>query len=111
MYDKRMRGKRRLSASVDADVMDVAHSAVAEGRAENLSAWVNDALHLKADHDGRLRALEEFISEYEVEHGEITDVEIREASRRARTRAVVVRGQGQTTWERPGVRTGGQERA
>lgn len=110
MYDKGMTGKRRLSASVDAEVVDVAHQAVAEGRADNLSAWVNDALHLKADHDGRLRALEEFISEYEAEHGEITDVEIREASRRARGRAVVVRGQSQAAPQHPGVRTGDQER-
>jgi hypothetical protein len=37
-----MGSKERLSASVDADLV-----AVAEGRAESVSAWVNDALRLR----------------------------------------------------------------
>ena len=69
-----MKGKQRLSASVDADLMQAGQEAVAEGRAESMSAWVNDALRLKADHDRRMRALDEFIAAYEAEHGEITSV-------------------------------------
>jgi Arc/MetJ-type ribon-helix-helix transcriptional regulator len=84
--------KQRLSASVDAELVAVAQEAVAAGQAENVSAWVNDALRLKADHDRRLRAVDEFLAAYEAEHGEITDEEIREAARSARGRAVVVRG-------------------
>ncbi len=57
MYDDRMKGKQRLSASVDADLMQAGQEAVAEGRAESMSAWVNDALRLKADHDRRMRAM------------------------------------------------------
>ena len=53
---------------------------------------MNDALRLKADHDRRIRALDEFIAAYEAEHGVISDDEIRQAKRRARARAVVVRG-------------------
>jgi hypothetical protein len=53
---------------------------------------VNDALRLKADHDRRLRALDEFLVGYEAEHGEISEEEMREAARSARSRAVVVRG-------------------
>jgi len=87
-----MSAKQRLSASVDADLMAMAQEAVAAGRAENVSAWVNDALRLKADHDRRLRAVDEFLAAYEAEHGEITDQDIREAARSARGRAVVVRG-------------------
>jgi Arc/MetJ-type ribon-helix-helix transcriptional regulator len=85
--------KERLSASVDADVVAVAQEAVAEGRAESVSAWVNEALHLKAAHDQRLRALDEFVAAFEAEHGEISGAEMREAARRARGRAVVVRGE------------------
>jgi Arc/MetJ-type ribon-helix-helix transcriptional regulator len=70
----------------------VAQEAVAQGRAESVSAWVNDALRLKADHDRRLAALDDFIAAYEAEHGQITEQEVAEASRRARARAVVVRG-------------------
>jgi hypothetical protein len=61
--------KDRLSASVDAELIAVAHEAVTHGRAESVSAWVNDALRLKADHDRRLAALDEFLSAYEAEHG------------------------------------------
>lgn len=87
-----MTTKRRLSASVDAELVAVAQDAVTGGHAESISAWVNDALRLKADHDRRLQALDEFLAAYEAEHGEITDEEMRDAARRARERAVVVRG-------------------
>ena len=86
-----MSPKQRFSASVDAELMAAAQQAVADGRAENLSAWVNDALQLKADHDRRLRALDDFLAAYEAEHGEITEDEMRAAARRARERAIVVR--------------------
>jgi Arc/MetJ-type ribon-helix-helix transcriptional regulator len=86
-----MKEKQRLSASVDAELMQAGHEAVTEGRAESLSAWVNDALRLKADHDRRMRALDEFIAAYEADHGEITEEEMRAASRRARAGATVVR--------------------
>jgi|SRR5579859_2932452 Arc/MetJ-type ribon-helix-helix transcriptional regulator len=87
-----MTTKRRLSASVDAELVAVAQKAVTAGQAESLSAWVNDALRLKADHDRRLQAMDEFLAAYEAEHGEITKEEMREAARRARERAIVVRG-------------------
>jgi|SRR5450755_2093670 Arc/MetJ-type ribon-helix-helix transcriptional regulator len=87
-----MSSKQRLSASVDAELMAVAQDAVAGGSAESVSAWVNDALRLKADHDRRLQALDDFLAAYEAEHGEITDEDMRDAARRARGRAVVVRG-------------------
>ncbi|MGO9500324.1 MAG: hypothetical protein ACLPUO_01765 [Streptosporangiaceae bacterium] len=87
-----MSSKRRLSASVDADLVAVAQEAVAHGQAESVSAWVNDALQLKAGHDRRLRALDVFLAAYEAEHGEITEEEMRDAARSARSRAVVVRG-------------------
>lgn len=91
-----MSAKQRLSASVDPSVLAAAHAAVAEGRATNVSAWVNDALRRQAEHDGRMRALDAFLQRYEAKHGLITDDEIREATRRARGRAVVVRGKGAT---------------
>jgi|ERR1022692_826266 Arc/MetJ-type ribon-helix-helix transcriptional regulator len=87
-----MSTKQRLSASVDAELVAVAQEAVAQGQAESMSAWVNDALRLKAGHDRRLAALDYFLAAYEAEHGEITEEEMRNAARRARGRAVVVRG-------------------
>lgn len=86
-----MTTKQRLSATVEADLLAAGRTAVAEGRAESLSAWVNDALRRQAGHDRRMAALDEFLDVYEAEHGEITDDEVRDATRRTRARAVVVR--------------------
>lgn len=87
-----MTNKHRLSASVDADLVAAAEAAITRGRAPNLSAWVNDALRLKLEHDLRMTALDELLSAYESKHGVIADEEIAAASRWARDRAVVVRG-------------------
>lgn len=87
-----MKGKQRLSVSVDAELVEVGRAAVGDDRAESMSAWVNDALRLKVDHDQRMQALDRFLAEYEAEHGEITGEEMDEAARRARARATVVRG-------------------
>jgi hypothetical protein len=87
-----MTTKQRLSASVDAEALAAGHKAVSSGRVVNISAWVNQALYRQAEHDRRMQALDEFLAAYEARHGRITDQEIRDASRRARARALVVRG-------------------
>jgi Arc/MetJ-type ribon-helix-helix transcriptional regulator len=87
-----MTGKQRLSASVDGELLQLAQSAVEAGRAESISAWVNDALRLKADHERRMEALDVFLAAYEAEHGVITTAEIDAAVRRTRGRAMVIRG-------------------
>ena len=69
--------------------------AVTDGRYGTLSEWVNEALRRQSEHDATLAALREFIAEWEAEHGSITDDEMLEATRRARSRAVVVRGRTQ----------------
>lgn len=86
-----MRGKQRLSASVDAELLDAAQAAVDDGRALSISAWVNEALRAKAEHDRRMRALDSFLATYEAENGVITQEEMEEAVHRARSRATVVR--------------------
>ena len=48
-------------------------------------------MHRHVDHARRMAALGEFLAAYESEHGEITDEEVRQARRRARAWAVVVR--------------------
>jgi hypothetical protein len=85
-------GKHRLSASVDTNLIAAAERAVAEGRAENVSAWVNAAMQLQVEHDVRMRALGDFVAAYESKHGPITEAEMATARRRARARAVIVRG-------------------
>jgi hypothetical protein len=68
--------KVRLSASVDAQWVAAAEAAVAKGRLESVSAWVNEALRWKAEQDRRLDALGAFIAAYEDEHGQITPEEM-----------------------------------
>src|SRR2546430_1384 len=87
-----MSQKERLSASVDADLIEAAEDAVARGRSDSVSAWVNEALRLKLMYDRRLEALAVFIATYEAEHGEITPDEMNLAARRARAAAITVRG-------------------
>jgi Arc/MetJ-type ribon-helix-helix transcriptional regulator len=76
--------KVRLSASVDADLLAAAEAAVARGHLESVSAWVNEALRAKAEHDRRLEALGAFVATYEAKHGEISADEMRAAARGAR---------------------------
>jgi Arc/MetJ-type ribon-helix-helix transcriptional regulator len=84
--------KERLSASVDSDLIRAAEAAVKRGASASVSAWVNDALRLMLEHERRLNALADFVTAYENEHGEISAEEIRMATRRARARAILVRG-------------------
>jgi len=87
-----MTTRTRLSATVETDLLEAGRAAVAEGRADSLSAWVNDALRRQADHERRMRALDNFLADYESEHGPISEEEMESAARHTRARAVVVRG-------------------
>jgi Arc/MetJ-type ribon-helix-helix transcriptional regulator len=87
-----MSSKLRLSASVDADLVAAAEEAVARGRFESVSAWVNEALRAKADQERRLEALGAFVAAYEKEHGIIGPEEMHSAVRRAHARAVHTAG-------------------
>ncbi|CAN5724862.1 hypothetical protein BH20ACT1_BH20ACT1_04840 [soil metagenome] len=96
-----MSNRQRVSATVEAELLAAGGVAVSEGRAENLSNWVNEALRRQAEHDRRIKALDDFLDVYEAEHGQITEDEISEASRRTSARAVVVRRPAQAS-ERDG---------
>ncbi len=87
-----MKSKQRLSASVDADLIGAAEAAAKRGDVANVSAWVNEAMRLKVDHDRGLAELAAVIRDFEAEHGEISNEEIEKAARIARSRAVTVRG-------------------
>lgn len=80
--------KQRFTATADVDLIEAGRAAVAEGRAGNFSAWVNDALRLKAENDERLRAMDHFLEDYERRHGEITEAEIEAATQRMKNRAI-----------------------
>jgi glycerol dehydrogenase-like iron-containing ADH family enzyme len=82
--------KRRLTVTVDPDLVEAAHRAVANGSADSLSGWVNAALLERARRDQQLERLGESIADYEAEFGEITSEEIAKQRRLDREQAVVV---------------------
>ena len=69
--------KRRLSASIDADLLAAAERAVAAGRAPSLSALVEEALHHRVEETRRLDALAEVVAADEAEFGVLTPAERR----------------------------------
>ncbi len=83
-----------MTVTVDGDVFEAGHRAVAAGLAASLSAWVNEALLARTARDRRLRALGEAISQYESKQGEISLGEMEAQQRGDRAGAVVVRGRG-----------------
>lgn len=69
--------KRRLSASIDEDVLAAAERAVAAGRAPSLSALVEEALQHRVEEARRLDALAEVVAADEAELGVLTPTERR----------------------------------
>ena len=86
--------KERLTVTVDAHLVQAGNNAVAEGRTDSLSAWVNLALAERAAKDRRLHALAEAVSAYETEFGVITGGELAAQERADRGSARVIRGAG-----------------
>jgi Arc/MetJ-type ribon-helix-helix transcriptional regulator len=84
--------KERLTVTVDPDFIEAGNDAVAEGRAESLSAWVNTALRETVAKERRLAALATAITDYEKRYGTITKDELAEQTRADRRAATVVRG-------------------
>ena len=84
--------RERLSATVEGELLEAGRRRSRKGIRTSVERVGERRARLKADHDRRMRALDEFIAVYEAEHGVISDDEIRQAKRRARARAVVARG-------------------
>ena len=84
--------KERLSVTVDPALVQAANEAVAAGRAESLSGWVNLALLERAAKERRLQAMADAVAAYEAELGAITTEELRAQARADRESAIVVRG-------------------
>ena len=85
--------KRRITVTVDPELVEAGDRAVASGLADSLSAWVSAALVDRALLDQQLAQLGESIAEFEAEFGEITPEEILRQRRADRQDAVVVRGE------------------
>jgi Arc/MetJ-type ribon-helix-helix transcriptional regulator len=82
--------KRRLSATIDSKLLDAAAAAVAAGRAESVSAWVNEAMQRQADHEARLKAADEVWEQWQAEFGPVSDEELERAHQELMARAIKV---------------------
>ena len=67
--------KRRLSASIDEDLLAAAERAVAEGRAPSVSALVEEALAARIAHERRLDAAQDLMDWMDAEWGPMSDEE------------------------------------
>lgn len=82
-----------MTVTVEPGLIEAGHAAVANGTADSLSGWVNEALADKAHRDRQLEELRAAVLEYEAEFGEITAEELAARERADREDAIVVRGQ------------------
>jgi hypothetical protein len=96
--------KRRLTVTVDPELVEAATRAVNEGEADSLSGWVSSALSEKIHRDHKLGRLRAAIAEYEREFGEISIDEISTQQRADREDAVVIRGRSSTSARRRTVK-------
>lgn len=83
--------KKRLSVSVDEDLIKSGEKAVSSGRAASLSAWVNEALQREVDHERGMEAFDEAMASWEAKFGKITEEDMKAADHWARERAIRVR--------------------
>ena len=83
--------KERLTVTVDRALVRAANAAVAAGRADSLSGWVNLALEEHALKERRFAAAAEAIAAYEARFGVITEEEMKAREQSDRRTAVVFR--------------------
>src|SRR5258708_1536283 len=83
--------KDRLTVTVDSALVHAGSAAVAAGRAESLSGWVNLAMAERAAKERRLQAMADALAMYEAEFGPISQAEAAAQQRSDRRSAVVVR--------------------
>ena len=83
--------KKRVTVTVDEDVLQIAAQAVSDGDADSVSSWISDAMVDRRAKELRLAALGEMIADYEAEHGVITADEIQLQNQADRDTAALLR--------------------
>lgn len=92
--------KRRLSASIDDELLAAAEAAVREGQAPSMSALVEEALRSQVEKGRRLAAMGDFIATLDEEGGRPKDDEVERVMREWTTESAA----------RPDSRRGGSAR-
>ena len=83
--------KKRVTVTVDEQVLQIAAQAVRDGDADSVSSWINDAMIDRRAKQQRLAELGNMIADYEAEHGVITADEIERQQQVDRDAAALVR--------------------
>jgi len=83
--------KTRITVTLDADLVDAANAAVAEGRARSVSAWVSEAMSWHSERARHIAAIEEAVAAYEAGFGDITEEDMAERRRLDQETAAKVR--------------------
>lgn len=83
--------KRRVTVTVDEDLLEAANAAASDGRARSVSERVAGAMAERRAREQRLVVLSELIHDYEVESGVITEDEMAEQAQRDRDAAALSR--------------------
>ena len=91
--------KRRITVTLDEDLLQEASDAVSAGEASSVSAWVNVAMAAKSEERRRLAAMAEAIADYEAEFGRITEEEMEEQRRKDLRAAEAVRARAKAHYE------------
>jgi hypothetical protein len=65
-----------MTVTLDSDLIAAGNAAVAVGKADSVTSWVNDAVRLHTERERRLQALALAIADYEAEFGVITAQEM-----------------------------------
>lgn len=89
--------KRRLTVTVNPELVEAGKRTVEAGDAASVSSWVNAALEEKIQRDNKLRLLSLAIEDFEAEFGEITEEEIAAQKRLDRAQALSVRARVKRT--------------
>ena len=89
--------RRRLTVTIDPTLIQAGQDAVAAGRAESVSAWVNLALAERAAKERRLAAMADAIAAYEAKFGALSAEELSAQARADRESAIVVRGKARAS--------------
>lgn len=93
--------KRRLSASIDEDLLAAAERAVAEGRAPSVSALVEEALAARMEQDRRLEAAQDLMDWMDAEWGPMSEEDKAAADAEIAARTIRVRGGRGGSGEQP----------
>ncbi len=83
--------KRRVTVTVDEELIDAVTTAVDQGQARSVSAWISGAIEQRRDHERRLAELASLITAYEAEHGVITEEELADQAQADRDAAALLR--------------------